>query len=323
MCSRDSVSEVVVPEFQCLSKGHAGAEGPVFTPDGRFFMVAPEVELDGKPAGKILQINEQDEQYQVSEFCSPCIDGDGGIPAGLQSDRQGNLWVADMRLGLLKVTPQGELTQVSRLDSSGDNMQGCNDLTFDYGGNLWITAPAGDIAPHPYTRSMEVGFGSVYCLVPRGEFTNKPSVPVKVATGLRFPNGIAVRHDVQGLPKTLIVAETPTKTLWAFDIHLGSIPRLDNKREWAKLTGEKEGGPDGMDFDEHGNLLVANWGHGCLQVFNTAGVITHEITLPFHKVSNLHFRPGSNEVFVTEHCDHAIWKFDWKYKGRVEYCDTL
>lgn len=35
-------------------------------------------------------------------------------------------------------------------------MQGCNDCTFDYDGNLWITAPAGKIAPHPYERSMEV-----------------------------------------------------------------------------------------------------------------------------------------------------------------------
>ena len=35
-------------------------------------------------------------------------------------------------------------------------MQGCNDCAFDYEGNLWITAPAGDIAPAEYTRSMQV-----------------------------------------------------------------------------------------------------------------------------------------------------------------------
>lgn len=34
-------------------------------------------------------------------------------------------------------------------------MQGCNDCIFDYEGNLWITAPAGEIAPSPYRRSME------------------------------------------------------------------------------------------------------------------------------------------------------------------------
>ena len=35
-------------------------------------------------------------------------------------------------------------------------MQGCNDCSFDYDGNLWVTAPAGDIAPKPYRRSSEV-----------------------------------------------------------------------------------------------------------------------------------------------------------------------
>ena len=41
-------------------------------------------------------------------------------------------------------------------DGSGRTMQGCNDCAFDYDGNLWMTAPAGDIAPAEYKRSFEV-----------------------------------------------------------------------------------------------------------------------------------------------------------------------
>lgn len=48
--------------------------------------------------------------------------------------------------------------QVCQEDDAGQTMQGCNDCTFDYDGNLWITAPAGKIAPHPYERSMEVDY---------------------------------------------------------------------------------------------------------------------------------------------------------------------
>lgn len=48
------------------------------------------------------------------------------------------------------------LFQVAAVDSEGRVMQGCNDCSFDFNGNLWVTAPAGDIAPSPYTRSMEV-----------------------------------------------------------------------------------------------------------------------------------------------------------------------
>lgn len=39
-------------------------------------------------------------------ICKPCIDGYGGIPAGCQVDKEHNLWVADMRLGMLKVDSQ-------------------------------------------------------------------------------------------------------------------------------------------------------------------------------------------------------------------------
>lgn len=48
--------------------------------------------------------------------------------------------------------------QVCQEDDAGQTMQGCNDCAFDYDGNLWITAPAGKIAPHPYERSMEVDY---------------------------------------------------------------------------------------------------------------------------------------------------------------------
>ena len=32
------------------------------------------------------------------------------------------------------------------------------------------------------------------------------------------------------------------------------------------ILGRHEGGPDGMDFDSQGNLLVANWGSGYIDV---------------------------------------------------------
>lgn len=32
------------------------------------------------------------------------------------------------------------------------------------------------------------------------------------------------------------------------------------------IAGDHDGGPDGMDFDYEGNLLVANWGSGYIDV---------------------------------------------------------
>lgn len=184
----------------------------------------------------------------------------------------------DMRLGLLKVAPDGAVTQVSRV-CDGGVMQGCNDCAFDSKGNLFVTAPAGPIAPAAYTRSMQEPFGSVYCFPAVAESTVSgefAQVPVhRIATGYRFPNGLAVTKD----DATLIVAETPTKSLWAFDILSPSHVR--NRRLWARLPGDHDGGPDGMDFDDAGNLLVANWGGSHIEVYNPAGTQIARIKCPF------------------------------------------
>lgn len=90
------------------------------------------------------------------------------------------------------------------------------------------------------------------------------------------------------------------------------------------LTGDLEGGPDGMDFDEDNNLLVAHWGSGFLEVFGSEGGSPHtRIKLPFAKVSNLHFKKGTKEVYVTEHDGHGLWRFEWQRPGKLQYCDNL
>lgn len=48
---------VVKPDFVQIINGILGAEGPVFDNRGNFYMVAPEVEKDGKAAGEILRVD--------------------------------------------------------------------------------------------------------------------------------------------------------------------------------------------------------------------------------------------------------------------------
>ena len=57
-----------------------------------------------------------------------------------------------------------------------------------------------------------------------------------VDTGIHFPNGIAVMHTSDGRPQTLIVAETPKKMLWAYDIK--GPGEIGPRREWGKLPGK-------------------------------------------------------------------------------------
>lgn len=118
----------------------------------------------------------------------------------------------------------------------------------------------------------------------------------------------------------LIVAETKPRKLWAYDI-IGD-GQLTNKRLWATLPYVNEGtGPDGMDFDCQGNLIVANWGEWSLEVFDSTGKHIYTIDCPFDKPSNVHFQPNSNRVYVTEHHFHGLWYFDWKNQGQKQYCE--
>uniref|UniRef100_A0A0B6ZM12 SMP-30/Gluconolactonase/LRE-like region domain-containing protein n=1 Tax=Arion vulgaris TaxID=1028688 RepID=A0A0B6ZM12_9EUPU len=306
---------VVNPEFVKIIDGVLGAEGPVFDNRGNFFMVAPEVEKDGKAAGQIIRVDLFSSQPERTELvCAPSVNGEGGIPAGCQADKEGNLYVADMRLGILHVKPNGEFTQLATADEGGRTMQGCNDCIMDYSGNLWVTAPAGDIAPSPYRRSFEEAFGSIYCL------TSDKRI-VHLDTGIRFPNGIAVIHNSDSQPIRLIVAETPTRLLWSYDIKGAGV--VTNKSVWGKLPDcGCESGPDGMDFDENGNLLVAHWGSGFIEVFGSeGGEPIQRIKCPFDKPSNLHFEPGTSNVYITEHTNHALWKFLWESQGKPQFCE--
>ena len=51
------MSIIATPEFSKIVDNLLGAEGPVFDKNGNFFMVAPEVEKDGKPAGQIVKVD--------------------------------------------------------------------------------------------------------------------------------------------------------------------------------------------------------------------------------------------------------------------------
>ncbi|KAK7495006.1 hypothetical protein BaRGS_00013646 [Batillaria attramentaria] len=305
------VADDVELKFTKVLEGAAGSEGPVFDRNGNFFMVAPEVMKDGKFAGQILRVDLQSGQSTV--LCEPNVNGYGGIPAGCQCDKEGIIYVADMRLGILKVSQSGEFTQVAKVDSEGQTMQACNDCIFDYHGNLWVTAPAGDIAPAEFRRSDKEPFGSVYCLTKTGKV-------VRVDTGMLFPNGIAVQHDASGEPRKLIVAETFTKTLWGYDIK--GPGEVTGKAVWGMLPGDLRGGPDGLDFDDQGYLLAAHHGSGRIEVFPPeGGNPVKRIVCPFQQPSNLHFKPKSNTVYVTEHDYHGLWYFEWNTCGMPQFCE--
>lgn len=267
----------------CIAKDIPGAEGPCFNLDGEFVMVAPN-------NGTLVKVTDDG---KVSVFADT-----KGIPAGLQCDRNNDLWCADMKLGVVRITPDG-VVHDEVVEFEGKPMRGCNDCAFDSKGNLYVTAPAGSGEGKPE--------GEIYCRRADGSV-------IRMDHGFQFCNGIGVSPD----DGTLIVAETITKTLWAYDIVSPGV--LKNKRVWAKHE-EPGHGPDGMDFDADGNLVVAYWGGGTLDVFLPDGSPKQRIRLPFQKPSNVHFGgPENRTIYITEHDTNGLWKLEYDIPGQPQYC---
>jgi gluconolactonase len=273
-------AEVIMnASFELVAKGIAGAEGPVLDRRGRLFCVEP-------PTGKVLEIRDDGTLREHANT--------GGVPAGLQTDSCDDIWVADMKRGILRIDRDGRVHDVVR-DFDDRPIRGCNDLSFDSHGNLYFTAPAGS--------GDQARVGEVFCRLLGGEV-------IRIDAGFAFCNGIAVAAG----DAMLIVAETFTKMLWAYD--LLSPGHAHNKRPFAKLRGDHRGGPDGIDFDCEGNLLAANWGGSMIEVFDRNGEPLEQMRTPFDQPSNLHFGGADGRtLWVTEHTNNAVWKTTWRYRG--------
>lgn len=271
------------PVFEKVVTGIPGIEGPLVTKDGRLFVVQPS-------GGLILEIGAGGEKTVLANT--------GGIPAGLQLHIDGSIWVADMKLGILRVTLDGKVTrEVATFE--GRPIRGCNDCSFDSRGNLYFTAPAGSSGDNPV--------GELFCRLTTGEV-------LRLDQGFAFCNGLAVSGD----DTLLVVAETFTKLLHGY--RLGAPGAVIEKFLFGTLPGDHRGGPDGIDFDAEGRLIATNLGAGHLEVFAPDGTLERRVLLPFEHPSNVHFEgPGSRTLLITEHTNHALWKTEWPCAGQLQF----
>ena len=135
-------------------------------------------------------------------------------------------------------------TLVSEID--GAPLHGANDIVFDPEGGFYFTDTVfPDAQGNP--RAGHVCYATMDGRARR------------VHSGLLIPNGIGLTEDA----KTLIVGETQTGKLIAFDVRAPGS--LGPPRDFAQLTGG--GKPDGLCLDAEGNVITTALGVPALQVF--------------------------------------------------------
>jgi gluconolactonase len=112
--------------------------------------------------------------------------------------------------------------------------------------------------------------------------------------GLERPNGIAVTPD----GKRLIVANSDSKRRLWMSYPLLPDGRLGEGRVFADASQEKESGsPDGLRFDERGNLWATGPG-GC-RIYDGQGKLLGILRLP-EQPANLCFGgPKGQTLFLT------------------------
>lgn len=129
----------------------------------------------------------------------------GGRPLGIERDpRDGTLVVCDARRGLLRVTPDGRITELTR-EAAGTPIRFCNNASVAADGTVFFTDSSHRF-PQPYWKRDMLERrpnGRVLAYHPGSGRADL------VADGLHFPNGIALNPA----RTALLVAETSTHRL--------------------------------------------------------------------------------------------------------------
>jgi sugar lactone lactonase YvrE len=178
-------------------------------------------------AGEVLAVGADGRSELIAQLAPPTL------PFSIDWLPDGRLLVVDgpQRL-LLRLDADGALAPVADLSSLGEGA--ANEVVVDESGRAYVNGGAGSIVRVTQDGSAD-----------------------KVASGLKFPNGMALIDQ----ERTLIVADSYAQALIAYDVH--GDGSLSEGRVWADL----EHAPDGICADSDGALWIATVpGRRCIRV---------------------------------------------------------
>jgi gluconolactonase len=237
----------VVPEL--VQEGFVFTEGPVGTADGGLYFSDIRANrthyLD--PAGKISVAREPSNGSN-----------------GLALTKDGALVFAEG--GAQRITRREQNGTIATLTEGvpGHPLLAPNDLIIDAKGGIYFTDPGrGPFSFPPEPRPVGVYY------LPAGA-----RIPVVIDDKNPVPNGLVLTND----GKRLIVNDTSSPTVWAFDVAPDGM--ATNKRPFTKLhdiPADKTSGADGMAIDRDDRVYVSTMTG--VQVFDAKGEYLGTIAL--------------------------------------------
>lgn len=204
-----------------------------------------------------------------------------GAPDGHKVMADDSHLICDDHAAIFHLDKNGKLIgKVTEAD--GKPLRAPNDLALDPKGGFYFTDP-GDSGKKP---TGSVGY------VDSGWHAHI------VAGGLRYSNGVVLRPD----GKTLLVGESELNHILEYPVLAPG--KLGTPKVFAALPAKGPGqianSPDGMCLDVDGNLYIAHYGMGQVEVVNPQGKLIRSYRTGLLTTSNVAFGgPRMDQLYVT------------------------
>ena len=263
-------------------------EGPSFDRDGNLWVV-------NIPFGQILMVTPEGKWTIGAEY--------DGNPNGLKIHRDGQIYIADYKNGIMRLDPSNGQVSEHRTRIRTEPFHGCNDLHFGTNGDLYFTDQGQSDLQRPD--------GRVFRLTP------DDNLECLIDCGVS-PNGLVLNRN----ENMLFVGMTRACQVWNIPLPPDGGPYY-KIGVFQHLSGGP-GGPDGMCLDHDGNLYVTHVGLGIIWVFSPTGIPLYRInSCRGAKMTNLAFGgPDNQSIFITESDTGTILRAEMPHSGRKMYSHT-
>ncbi len=210
-------------------------EGPSFDRAGNLWFV-------DIPFGRVFRAASSGEITQITEY--------DGQPNGLKIHRDGRIFLADYRNGIMLLDPDSGAVTTALGDADSESFKGCNDLHFGRDGALYFTDQGQTGLQDPTGRvwRWQPETGALTCLI--------DTVP--------SPNGLVLDLAEQ----VLFVAVTRANAVWRLPI--SQTGRVTKAGLFLQFSGGRAG-PDGLALTSQGGVVVCQTGMGLVWVHDALG----------------------------------------------------
>ena len=228
-----------------------------------------------------------------------------GEPNGHKVLPDGTHLVCDgKRHAVLHLAADGSFLGNAAAESDGRPLKTPNDLTLDTHGGFYFTDPDDSWKETPT--------GTVH-------YVDSTGAVHTVLEKLAYPNGLVLRPD----GRTLLLGESGTNRILSFTVTAPG--KLAEKKVFAGLPSPKEknaeGLPDGMCLDEAGNVYVAHFGMGLIEVLDPAGKVIRRYAAGNLCASNVALGgPNHDQLYITgalgdrDSSKGALFRLDLSHK---------